>query len=66
MYSSSCATVAALACFMQVMASPPQGSSGIPVYVWAVVGAVGVGVLIAMVLALVIFVKLRTKKDKFK
>ena len=48
------------------MASPPQGSSGIPVYVWAIVGAVGVGVLIAVVLALVILVKLRTKKNGVK
>lgn len=56
-----------LAPYMQVMSSPAaSGSSGIPVYVWAIIGAVGVGVLVALVLAVVIFVKLRTKNNKVK
>ena len=45
-----------LVTYLQVMASPaPSGSSGNPVYVWAIIGAVGVGVLIALVLAVFIF-----------
>ena len=59
-------TFATLACLLQVMARPPQESSGIPVYVWAIVGAVGVGVLVAIVLAVVIFVMLKNKKEKSK
>jgi cell division protein FtsN len=48
------------------MSSDSQSSeSGIPVYVWAIVGVVVVGIVISIILAVVIIV-CRKKKDKPK
>jgi subtilase family serine protease len=54
---------------VQIMSSDTQdsgSSSGIPVYVWAIVGVVVVGIVIAIIIAVAIFVVFNTRRRKGK
>ena len=51
--------------YTQIMTSAtPEGSSGVPIYVWAIIGVVGGGILLAVVLSLAIIFVLQKRKKK--